>query len=116
MTPEYVRNIALDILLTLLTCGLYNFYVQYKQMEAMNALLRHEKYSFAMWAVLSIITCGLYHIYHEYRMSLDIVEKVQGTSPQLPLISLVLSAFGLWIIADAIQQVEINRHFGSSAL
>jgi hypothetical protein len=116
MNSVHVRNIALDLILALITCGLYNIYVQYKQIEALNEIVKSEKYNFMTWLLLTIVTCGLYHIYHEYRMTEDLVKNVAGTSPQEPLISLVLACFGLSLIVDAIQQTHINRHYGSHDL
>ena len=39
--PEYdgVRSIVLGIIVSILTCGIYYFYWQYKQMETLNAWL-----------------------------------------------------------------------------
>ena len=113
---EHVRNIALDIVLTIFTCLLFNLYVQYRQMKAVNAMIKEEKYLFAPWLGLTIITCGLYHLYHEYRKSSDIARVVPGVNPNEPVIFILISLFGLSIIADAIQQTHINRYFGSSSL
>jgi hypothetical protein len=115
-SSEHVRNIAVDIILTLVTCGLFNLYVQYRQMVAVNAILKEEKYSFVLWLVLTLVTCGLYHIYHEYRKTTDLVKHVPGLSSSEPLISVVLTVLGLFIVADAIQQTHINDYFGSREL
>lgn len=113
---KHVRNIPLDIILTILTCFLYNIYIQYKQCQAVNDMLKEYKYSFVHWLIFTILTCTLYHIYHEYRKSSDIavVMKKEANSPGL--ISIILTIFGLSIINDAIQQAEINTYYGSSGL
>jgi hypothetical protein len=113
----FVRNIALDIILTLLTCGLWNLFVQYRQMEATNFFLNESRYSFAAWLVFCLLTCGLYHFYHEYRMSQDLqlISPMMGEA-QMPLVHLLLSIFGLSIITDALQQSHINRMLGHEAL
>ncbi len=113
---EHVRSIGLDIVLTLLTCYLFNLYIQYRQMLAVNDMLKQERYNFVLWLVLTIITCGLYHLYHEYRKSKDIAEVMQNPNSLEPILSVVLAAFGLGIITDAIQQTEINKFYGNSAL
>lgn len=113
---EHIRSIILDLLLTLLTCGLFNIYVQYVQMEAINAMLGRTKYSFLLWALFTIITCGLYHIYHEYRKTVDICQVRGSKNSYEPLISVVLAVFGLSILADAIQQSLINRYYGDEHL
>ena len=75
-----------------------------------------EKYSFIKWLRLTIVTCGLYHFYHEYQKSSDIAKVVGDASGQEPVVNLLLTVFGLGIVADAIQQGHINRHFGSTNL
>jgi hypothetical protein len=113
---EHVRSIGLDILLTIITCGLFNIYLQYRQMIAVNIMIKEIKYKFIPWLLLSIITCGLYHIYHEWRKSSDIALALNKTGSQEPIINVLLSIFGLSIVADAIQQAEINKFYGSTAL
>jgi Domain of unknown function (DUF4234) len=112
---EHVRNIVLDIVLVLVTCHLWTLYVQHRQMVAVNAMLRENKYSWGLWFILSLITCGIYHIYHEYRKSSDIdrVLKVQSNEP---VINILLTIFGLTVVADALQQAQINRFYGSHSL
>lgn len=113
---QHVRNIPLDLILTLLTCFLYNIYVQYKQCVAVNDILQEYRYSFVKWFLLTMLTCGLYHIYHEYRKSSDIaaVMKKDPSSPEI--IAIVLAVFGLSIVNDAIQQAEINAYYGNKGL
>ena len=113
---DHVRNIAVDIILSFVTCGLYNLYWQYKQIDALNDILKQEKYSFLMWFLLTIVTCGLYHIYHEYRMSTDLAEAAGREGSNDGIIAIVLALFGLWIVVDAIQQSQINAHYGDRSL
>jgi len=115
-SSPHIRSIGMDMIWTILTCGLFNIYLQYKQMIAVNAMLRFEKYRFLPWFALTIVTCGLYHIYHEYRKTGDICHALGDTRSNEPLISVILSVFGLMMVADAIQQAHINRYFNSSKL
>lgn len=101
------------IILTLLTCGIYNLIWQYRQIQTLNALLEKEEFSFSKWFLLSILTCGIYHLYHEYLMAKAIYEvqekyNLKIKTPNLPTLSLILSIFGLTIIVDAIEQKELN--------
>jgi hypothetical protein len=115
-SAQATSNIAVDILLTLLTCGIYNFFWQARQMRVVNALLGQERFRFWSWLLLTLITCGIYHIYHEYVMGQAITEVQRDAGKDvdnLALISLLLSAIGLWIVTDAVQQHEINRLFES---
>jgi hypothetical protein len=112
--PDYVRSVAADIILTIVTCGLWNIWVQARQMRAVNFMINKEKYSFWIWAGLTLITCGLWHIYHEFRLSQDIsLAMGKGPSDMSPVVHLLLSIFALSIIADALQQAEINSYFGN---
>ncbi len=110
---DFEIGIALGIILSFITCGLYNIYWNYKQMEAMNIMLGREEYNFWHWLLLSIVTCGIFHIYYEYKMGSDLYlymkEHGHEINPNLPVIALMLSVFGLTIIADAVMQHEINR-------
>ena len=111
----YTSNIALDIILSIITCGIYWFFWQARQMRALNHLLKEQRFSFLLWFLVSLITCFLFNVYYEYIMAQAVVEiqKKQGkpSSNDLPVLSLVLSLFGLHIITDAIQQHEINKFF-----
>ncbi|MEM1023348.1 MAG: DUF4234 domain-containing protein [Myxococcota bacterium] len=115
--PErHIRSIPLDIIFTLLSCGLFNFWVQYKQMQAVNDMMGTEHYRFLPWLLLTLVTCGLYHIYHEYRKSRDVQQALGDGSSSEPIINVILSVMGLHVVADAIQQAEINRYFGNEEL
>lgn len=114
--PDYIRSIPVDIILTVVLCGLWNIWIQARQMRALNYILGTPKYNFWMWLGLCLITCGLYHIYHEYRMSRDLAFALNTPESQNPVIHLVLSFFGLSLIVDALQQSEINRYFGNHDL
>lgn len=106
------RDIVLCIVLTIFTCGIYGLYWEYKQMEAINAWLRREEYNFWMVFFLSIVTCGIFYVYIIYKMSVSIndIQKVNNfnVNTNLPLICVLLSIFGLSIVASAIQQSEMN--------
>lgn len=109
---EFVSSIIFDILVTLVTCGIYYFFIQYRQIRALNYMLKAHKYSFGRWLLFAIITCGIYHIYHEYIMAGDINSVVEDKSPSFQPTILVLAIFALPIVADAIMQDKINKHFG----
>lgn len=113
--PEYEgkRNIVVGILLSIITCGIYGLYWQYKQMVTLNAWLKRDEYSFWLWFFLSIITCGIYGIYYEYKMA-NGINTVQADNDlvfdsNLPIICIVLAIFGIGVASLAIQQHQINR-------
>ncbi|OFZ12923.1 MAG: hypothetical protein A2X86_08835 [Bdellovibrionales bacterium GWA2_49_15] len=115
-SSPHVRSIAGDLIFTVLTFGLFNIYVQYVQIQALNDMLKQPKYSFLKWAFFSIITFGLYHIYHEYRIGRDLAILLGHPESFSPYLQVLLTCFALHIIADAIQQSEINQYFGVNSL
>jgi hypothetical protein len=112
-SQKFASNIVVDIILTIITCGIYLFFWQARQIRTLNFLLREQRFSFVLWFFVSILTCFIFNIYYEYIMAKAIVElqKRDGVqqSNDLPVLSLLLSVFGLHVVADAIQQYEINR-------
>ncbi len=106
-------NIPMYVILTIITCGIFNLYWNYKQMETCNYMLKREEFNFLAWFFLSIITCGIYHIYYQYKMGSAIVE-IQGNrsfhvNPNLPILSVILTAIALSFVTDLIHQMEINK-------
>jgi hypothetical protein len=114
-----VRSIVVDIILTIVTCGIWSLYWQFKQMETLNAWLQRHDFSFALWLLLSLVTCGIFAIYYEYKMAQGINEIQESNSfrvsRELPLICVLLSVFGLGIASLAIQQSEINKFYDETA-
>jgi len=111
---QYRKSIAKGVVLTLLTCGIYNLFWQYHQIKTINFFLGREELSFWRWFFFTLLTCGLYHIYHEYLMAKYIVEIQHRVgkpvpSSHLPVLALILSLAGLPLIADAIEQKELNE-------
>jgi len=119
--PEHegIRSIGLGILFTILTCGIYGLYWQYKQMETLNAWLKRDDFSFWVWFLLSIITCGIFAIYYEYKMAKGINEIQEDNgfrvNSDLAVICILVSLFGLWIASQAIQQSAINRFYDETS-
>jgi hypothetical protein len=110
---NYDLSIPVYLILTLITCGLFNLYWNYKQMEACNYLLKRQDFKFAHWLLFSIITCGIYHIFYQYKMGSAIVEIQRNTNKavfdSLPIISCFVTIFGLSVVVDCIHQHEINK-------
>jgi hypothetical protein len=113
LSTEHHIDVAVGIILSVITCGLYNIYWNYRQMEAMNALLGRQEFNFAKWAILTLITCGIYHIYYEYRMGSELqtwlTQNGRPVNPNLAIVGLVLSMMGLTVVADAVYQHELNK-------
>jgi hypothetical protein len=108
------RGIALTVLLTLLTCGIYGIVVQYKIGEELNRHQGRNQINAGMDLLLLLLTCGVWGIYLMYKyprvlQEITIEEEVPVVDIAVPCI--LLSIFGLHIVALAILQSELNRHW-----
>ena len=110
---RYYLSIPLYLILTLLTCGIFNLYWNYLQMEACNGLLKRVEFRFGYWILFTLLTCGIYHIFYQYKMGAAIVEMQRNYNKAvfdaLPVISVVVTVLGLSIVVDCIHQHEINK-------
>jgi len=108
---KFVRNIPKDLVLGFLSLGLWNIYLQSIQIQAVNEMIQREKYSFLKWLFFVLITFGLYHLYHEYKICSDIEKVHDRLYSNMPILHLLISIMGMSIVADALQQEEINKFF-----
>lgn len=108
------RSIALCIVLSLVTCGIYGLYWQYCMAEDTNRVTgRVDGTTGGMVVLFSIITCGIYGLYWLYMCGdhLDSMRMEQGGAQgHLALLYLLLSIFGFGIISYALLQSELNEY------
>ena len=104
------KNILLDLILILITGGIWNVWMQYRQIRDYNIDLGEQKYSFIFWGIVTVCTFGIYHIYHEYKLTRDMYENVTGQNNGLEvgIIAGLISATGAWISVDLYQQSVLN--------
>lgn len=111
------RNIAVAIILTIVTCGIYSLYWYYCLAKDINELSGNQNDTSAgIVLLLSIVTCGIYEWYWMYRtgVKLDEVAVKNGRAPQSrSILFLLLGIFGLAIVSFAIIQSEINEYTGN---
>lgn len=103
------RSVGMCVVLSIITCGIYGWYWMYCIHEDMQIVCdRPMSVSGGMVIVLTIVTCGIYGIYWSYKMGqfLDAAKGVPGGNSGL--VYLLLSIFGLDIIAWALMQSELN--------
>lgn len=105
--PIYPRSIALAIVLTIITCGLYGFYWMYKVNEELNWLAGNEVWTGGAVILFDILTCHIYGIYWAYKMGQN-CGKLNGDSTGAVLY-LLLALFGFQIINLALFQDMINK-------
>jgi hypothetical protein len=123
------RDIAVFILLSVVTLGLYWFYVSYHWSKEINGLTGRVKYHPLLVLVTNIVTCGICGMVFECLFAFDIAERtrtrgIKGRLENLPTwviatncagLALSLIPFGvvvglpLCILASVLVQVELNR-------
>ena len=110
---RYTASVALYLILTIVTLGLFNLYWNYRQMQACNELLERREFSWVLWILLCVVTFGLYHFYYQYKMGAGINE-IQNLydlpfTEGLPILSVVAAVVGFGVVADCIHQHELNK-------
>lgn len=106
------RNVALAIIFTIITCGIYGIYwfivltdeVKEKSGDSQMA-------SGGVAFLLTLVTCGIYGIYWAYKMgkAMQVVEKNNGVGEaDNSVLYLILQLFGLGIVVYALIQSDLN--------
>lgn len=107
------REIALCIVFSIITCGIYGLYWLYQLTENVNTLDPDpNSMSGGMVILLCIITCDIYGWFWMYKQGerLDKLKAARGLpSGNLNIIYLLLGIFGLAIVSYALMQNEINQ-------
>ena len=107
------RNIAVCIVLTLVTCGIYGIYWIVCLTNDVNTVSGDVNgTSGGMVVLLTIVTCGIYGIYWAYKQGekLDFTKNNRGMpSSNSGVLYLILQIFGFGIIAYALMQNELNK-------
>lgn len=107
------RNVAVAILLSIVTCGIYGIYWFVCLNDDANVLSdRPGDTSGGVAFLLTLVTCGIYSFYWAYKMGekLNAAKALRGMQgdPNASILYLLLSIFGLSIVAWALMQNDIN--------
>ena len=103
------RNIAVAIILSLVTCGLYSIYWMIKLNDEINQLAGEaDGTSGVMVFLFSLVTCGIYMFYWLYKMG-ERCDKIHGSNQNSGIIYLVMGVFGFSIIGYCLMQDTINK-------
>ena len=108
------RNIAVAIILSIVTCGIYGIIWLIQLVDQINEAAGNPNgTSGGMVFLLTLITCGIYGMYWFYKAGeyLNTAKSQRGlpTDPNAGIIYLVLCIFGLSIVAYALAQNELNK-------
>lgn len=106
------RNIALCIILSICTFGIYGIYWFITLSNDTNTAANVDGTSGGMAFLLSVITCEIYFLYWMYKQGekIDIAKQNRGIpSSNSGVLYLILSLFGLGIVSYALMQNELNK-------
>lgn len=106
------RNIAVCIILSIVTCGIYGIYWFIVMTDDTNRISgQMNATSGGMAFLFVILTCGIYAIYWYYKMgeNIDMAKRNRGLqSSNTGVLYLLLGIFGFGIISYALLQNELN--------
>jgi hypothetical protein len=108
------REIIMTLLLVFLTCGVWGLVVQYKMADELNRHRGTTSLNPGRDLVLLFLTCGLwtFYIMVKYPQALqEMIAEEGGPARDLVLPSVLLTIFGLHLVAILILQDELNRHW-----
>lgn len=107
------RNIAVSIILTIITCGIYGIYWFITLTDDAKSASGDENFTSGGVAfLLTLVTCGLYGYYWAWKMGevLAAAKNKNGLSGESQsVIYLVLQICGLGIVNYGIMQNELNE-------
>jgi len=103
------RSIALAIIFTILTCGIYSIYWMIKINDDSLKLAKEEGPSGGVVFLLTLITCGIYGYFWAYKMG-KCVDKIKSNQSNVTgVLYVILVLFGLNIVNYALSQDAINN-------
>lgn len=107
------RSIAVCIILSIVTCGIYGLYWFVCLTDDANTVSGDVNGTSGIMAlVLTIITCGIYGWYWAYKLGekLDTAKQQRGIpASNSGILFLILCFFGLGIVTYAIAQDQLNK-------
>ena len=107
------RDVAVAIILTIVTCGLYAIYWMIKINDEINALSNDTQApTGGVVFLLGLVTCGIYTWIWMYKMGekLDYVYQSRGMAPSSRgMVYLLLCLFGLGIVSYGLMQDSVNK-------
>ena len=112
MTEIKKRNVAVAILLSIVTCGIYAIYWQVCLVNDVNKVKEDENAKSGIVVfLLSLVTCTIYWLYWVFKTGecIDSAKTANGTpTSSRGLVYLLISIFALGIVAMAILQSDLN--------
>ena len=112
--PIQSRDIAMCIILSLVTCGIYGIYWLVRLADDLNtASCRTDEPSGGMVALLTLVTCGIYGIYWAYKAGEKVAyiknRNTGEVDTSCATLYLIISLIGGSIVVWALIQNELNK-------
>lgn len=111
--PIEERNLVTCIILSIVTCGIYGIIWFIKLTDDANAVSTNTKTASGGMAFLyTLISCSIYGYYWAYKQGEKIAEAKAARgqmSDNASIVYLLLTIFGLGIVAYALMQNELNN-------
>ncbi len=112
-TGIYKRDIAMAVILSIITCGIYGLYWFICLTNESNHISDDRETANGGLALLyTIITCGIYSYYWNYKMGKKMYEAGKLHNKDISdnsVLYLVLAIFGLSIVSYCIIQSDLNK-------
>ncbi|MBQ3408159.1 MAG: DUF4234 domain-containing protein [Clostridia bacterium] len=106
------RNVAVAILLSIVTCGIYGIYWFIVLSDDVGKANNNPNISGGVAFLLNLVTCGIYGMYWSYKLGKEMYEANQKhgiAAKDNSVLYLILAIFGFQIVNWAIIQSELNK-------
>lgn len=106
------RNIALAIVFSIITCGIYGLYWFVVMTDESNKVSGDNGTSGGLALLFTILTCGIYGIYWYYKMGQKMYQAGKMHNKEISdnsILYLILGLFGFGIISYALIQNDLNK-------
>lgn len=106
------RNIALAVVLTIVTCGIYGIYWMIMLNDEVNAAAEeHNAMSGGIVFLLTLVTCGIYGWFWAYQMGQRVDRIKNDPNGSSNILYLILAIFGIQIVNYCLMQDTLNTKF-----
>ncbi len=105
------RNIAVCIILSIVTCGIYGLYWLVCLTNDTNTAAGTEGTSGGMVLLLTIVTCNIYSLYWGYKQGekIDMAKQKKGMPSSNSTVLYLLLCLFVPVVAWALMQNELNN-------
>ena len=108
------RDIAVAVILSIVTCGIYSIFWMIKQVDDVNRVANDQSaYSGGITWLLSFVTCGIYGWYWFYQAAkkMRYAKQVRNmpSDDNAEVLYLILAIFGFAIVDMCLIQSDLNK-------